>query len=379
MKKKLVLLLAATLLVGSSAIATPTSAAINTNKIETTSEKIAVKYPSRIFVNAMDVHNLEYHGAYIDFDITNPRNKKIVINGMLGGSLGVDTSIAGRNMFFSLKLYSSQGELKKEVSLTGYDKLEKLNEINNTTFNYGDYLKLAFGTPRAFRIDGTLLNNSYPFFTSVVLNNNRFKITENGLKLVPDSATPVASSEVKECYWDNTTLPNTTLFTLNAKFGYNDQEFDRTYKQTLLLKKEDGTVVEEITGTSVPWYSIDLNSYNGSQFLFREELLEDLEDGIYSLSMKLEKNNKEIFTTDLVQNGPENSLNKYVVHKNINDTGSKTLHGKTYEFKTDNGRTGNVLLEVKNSSNGNGTTNGNTNGTTNGNGTNGNANNSIKK
>ena len=349
MKKKLVLLLAATLLVGTSSLTTPVHAAINTNQIETASEKAAAQYPSRIFFKAMDIQNLPYHGAFIDFDISDPKNKKIVISDMLGGSLGVNTSIAGRAEYFSFKLYDPYGNLKKDVSLIGYDKLEKLNVLNDTPFDYGDYFKLS--DVFSSRIDGTLLNNPYPFFTSVILNNNHFTITEKGLKLVPDSEVATGSSEVKESYWDDTydeTYPNTNFFTLNAKFDYNYQEFDQSYSETLLVKKQDGTVVKEIAGTSVPWYSTGLSSYNGSQFLFNKGVLQDLEEGTYSFSMKLLKDGSEIATMDLVQNETQNLLSRYVVHKNINDTGSKTLDNKTYTFKTSNGRTGNVLLEVKN-------------------------------
>ena len=342
MKKKLIIALAATLILGQASFTTQAFATTNKNTVQTISENQKQVYKNRIFVRGIDIQSHAYHGAYIDFDVTDPQNKKLVVNDMKGEQYAIHPNFRD---YFSVKLYDAYGNLKKEVSLHGWDNLSKLNELNDTPFEYGDYLKFTHAEPKnRLTVSGSVIGGfSDPKLYPWVLQQYHHEITEEGLKLVYETG---GVSTVQESYWDDT-YDNST-FALNTKFGIKQNTFDSSYSEKLLIKDKDGKVVQEVDGYSLNWYSEDPNNYNGAQYILNKSVFENLKEGKYTFVTRVMKDGKKVTDIALTQNENTNPLARYIVNRNINDNGTQTIGDKTYTFKTEYSRTGQVFLEVKN-------------------------------
>lgn len=340
-KKKLIIALAATLLIGNSVISTTTFADTNKNEIQTISENKTQKYTNDIFIRGIEVQGHRYHGGYIKFDVSDPENKKFKVSDMLGFQYAIHPYF-GNNTYFSVNLYDPYGKLKASVDLKGNDRLDKLNQINNVGFNYGDYLKINVAQLNTLRINGTILNNKKYEGNVIprwVLEQNHYEITEKGLKLVYETG---GVSDIQQGYWKNTSAG--PAFILDAKFKAGNRTFDSTYSQTLLIRNEKGETVREITGVSTDKFSEDPNNLNGAEFTLNKKQIQGLPTGEYTFVLRINKNGQKVTDIAIVQN-EDNDLST-----NINDTKPFTMGTKVYTFKTENSRTGLVKLEIKSDS-----------------------------
>ena len=242
MKKKLVIILAATLLVGNAKIATTALAATNTKQLENYSKEITKEYPSKFYFGVPTSEGESPRNSYISFDVSDPNHKTINLTNIIEGDKPIAPEYWYR--YFSLNLYDPYGNLKKTVAVKGTDSLNTLAErLNGTEFKYGDFLTFTHQeSDKYFKVDGVFQDKFFDdFIPRWVLSNYQFKITEAGLKLDPMY---VHVAEVKESYWDDTydeKFPNHRFFTLNVKFGVDldgldIDNFDETFKQTLLVK-----------------------------------------------------------------------------------------------------------------------------------------------
>lgn len=340
-KKKLIIALTATLLIGNSVISTTTFADANKNELQTIAENQTQEYPNNIFIRGIQVQSHIYHGGYIKFDVSDPENKKLKTSDMLGVEYIIHPYF-GNNTYFSIKLYNPYGNLKASVDLKGNDKLSKLNQINNVGFEYGDYLKISVAQQNVLRINGNILNNqsySGDVIPNWVLKQNHYEITEKGLKLVYENG---QVSDIQQGYWKNTSAGPALI--LDAKFKLGDKIFDSTYSQTLLIKNAKGEVVREISGVSIDKFSENPNNLNGAEFTLTKKQIQGLPIGEYTFVLRINKDAQKVADINLVQN-EDNDLST-----NINDTKPFTMGTRVYTFKTENSRTGLVKLEIKSAS-----------------------------
>lgn len=362
MKKNKIILTLATVLIASQPIFNGLAfAETKTQETTTISQNVQKDYKNKIDFRGIDVQGHIYHGGQIQFDVSDPDNKKINVTDVRGYQYATHPYF-GNDTYMSVTLSDAYGNVKKSVDVKGNDRIDKMCELTGTTFEYGDYLKITHKeAPSRLKIEGSVINDfSYDHIPTWVLNQYHYRITEEGLQLVWDS---VLNAEVKESYWDDT-LGNST-FALNAKFAFDNQKISKEYNEKLLIKDSNGTVVREIDGTSLNWFSEDADIYNSAQFILNKDILESLEEGTYSFTLQVLKNGNVQTNIDLLQNENTkpfapiirpNTISehdrvslRYNVHKNINETEEKTIGNKSYKFKTTHSKTGNVLLEVKKS------------------------------
>lgn len=346
MKKKLIIALATVLIVGQATVSTTVFAESNKKSVETISETQKQEYPNKITVRGLGLEGHAYRGADIGL---NTETKKFEVSGMSGTAYRIHYRF-GDNKYFTLKLYDAYGNLKKELDLKGVDKVNKLNELNDVSFEYGDFIRLYHAESKdRLGITGDMVHRLYPTLYKWVLEQNIYQITEAGLKEVYDYEGR-RISDAKESYWDDT-YDNST-FTLNAKFGIiepnkTSKTFDSSYNSTLVIKK-DGSEVVKTPGYALNWFSEDPNNYNGAQFVLTKDVFEHLDEGKYTFVTRIEKDGRTIANIDLVQNENRNPFSRYVVNTNINDNGTQIIGDKAYTFTTEYSRTGQITLEVKN-------------------------------
>lgn len=361
MKKNKIILTLATILIASQPIVNGLAfAETKTQETTTISQNVQKDYKNKIDFRGIDVQGHIYHGGQIQFDVSDPDNKKINVTDVRGYQYATHPYF-GNDTYMSVTLSDAYGNVKKSVDVKGNDRIDKMCELTGTTFEYGDYLKITHKeAPSRLKIDGSVINDfSYDHIPTWVLDQYHYRITEEGLQLVWDS---VLNAEVKESYWDDT-YDNST-FALNAKFAFDNQRISKEYNEKLLIKNSNGEVVKEIDGTSLNWFSQDANIYDSAQFILNKDILENLEAGTYSFTLQVLKNGNVQTNIDLLQNENTkpfapiirpNTISendrvslRYNVHKNINENEEKTIGNKSYKFKTTHSKTGKVLLEVKN-------------------------------
>lgn len=361
MKKNKIILTLATILIASQPIVNGLAfAETKTQETTTISQNVQKDYNNKINFRGIEVQGHIYHGGQIQFDVSDPTNKKINVTDVRGSQYPTHPYF-GNDTYMSVTLSDAYGNVKKSVDVKGNDRIDKMCELTGTTFEYGDYLKITHReAPSRLKIDGKVINDfSYDHIPTWVLNQYHYRITEKGLQLVWDS---VLNAEVKQSYWDDT-LDNST-FTLNAKFAFDNQKISNEYSEKLLIKDSNGNEVGKIDGKSLNWFSEDADIYNSAQFILKKDILENLKEGTYSFTLQVLKNGKVQTNIDLLQNENTKPVNpiirpnaisehdkislRYNVYKNINDTEEKIIGNKSYKFKTTDSKTGNVLLEVKN-------------------------------
>lgn len=216
--------------------------------LKTSIDRNEISFPGHRNGSDYEVFRLKLNSNTMSFDITNRKNSQIHGHGELE--------------FFKIRLFSKNGDKKREVILQAQDtgtstKLDVLKTSN--IFQYGDYITIdAFQTGRV-KIFGPV-RDEYEDYTDGVqfaddLRFTRFYITEEGLKseFVPEAmgenesliefigtngGTPFKMKFNHETR--NITYPSTTEF-----YNYGNNNSNNSFK--VVIKKANGAEREFIS------------------------------------------------------------------------------------------------------------------------------------
>ncbi|MDU7069487.1 MAG: hypothetical protein E6343_16150, partial [Clostridium perfringens] len=144
-----------------------------------------------------------------------------------------------------------------------------------------------------------------------------------------------SSANIKQSYWDGDD------FVINGNINIGDKELDKSITKKLIIKNSQGVEVNSINTASVDWFT-KTGDYSGFQAIIPKAIIEKLEVGEYSFEVKTTYDDME-YRDQLKQ---ESSLLRiFNVHKDINNTESKSINNLLYKFATDSNN--NVKLNVK--------------------------------
>lgn len=108
----------------------------------------------------------------------NTNENKIEVTDIQHGGYGIHDGFYD-NKYIEFKLYDKNGEKKAGLELIGTDKTSKAMELNNTPFEYGDYITIYHQEPHA------RLHFIGKEVTDLAKDNyNVYRITKNGLQQI---------------------------------------------------------------------------------------------------------------------------------------------------------------------------------------------------
>ncbi|MPQ44036.1 putative mucin/carbohydrate-binding domain-containing protein, partial [Clostridium tarantellae] len=184
--KKIIALVVAASLINSvsnlGVLVNATEKAVKNINIQTQKEK------SNIENNIINICG--YIEKKVDFKIGfNDTKKEFKVYDQTSNMLHKDF---GDNKFWSIRIFDSVGNEKKYIELKGIDyaNSEKLNDLNGFKYEYGDYIELWHKESMLFKqsIDGNIIDVFDKYNVKLPINDLvRFKITKEGLKVIPTS------------------------------------------------------------------------------------------------------------------------------------------------------------------------------------------------
>uniref|UniRef100_UPI0039EC7B9D hypothetical protein n=1 Tax=Clostridium perfringens TaxID=1502 RepID=UPI0039EC7B9D len=134
-----------------------------------------------------------------------------------------------------------------------------------------------------------------------------------------------SSANIKQSYWDG------DEFVINGNINIGDKELDKSITKKLIIKNSQGEEVNSINTASVDWFTKN-GDYSGFQAVIPKAIIEQLKVGEYSFEVRTTYDDVEY--SDQLKQEPS-LLRIFNVHKDINNTESKSINNLVYKFATD--------------------------------------------
>ncbi len=153
--------------------------ALETIKLPYEINKSTVLVHSSMLENEIQIRGrgLEAH-KYRGFNVNfNTSTMKLDVNGMLADSYQIH-ELLPNDVYTEIKLYDKEGSLKSEFSMKGKDLVRKALEINNMSFEFGDFIEV-YHIQHTNYVTGNIKNKTPG-------KRNTYLITETGLEQVSE-------------------------------------------------------------------------------------------------------------------------------------------------------------------------------------------------